>query len=155
MTDADLPFTEALYASTREVELAPLAWPAEAKAAFLAQQHAAQHAHYREHYKGMEAHIVERGGSAIGRLYLQKMDGELRIVDISLAHEARGEGIGGALLRDVLARAAAEGRFAGIHVERNNPARSLYARLGFTLADPDRGAYEFWVWHPGAPPPQT
>ena len=83
------------------------------------------------------------------------MEGELRIVDISLAPEARGEGVGTALLRDVLARAAADGRFAGIHVERNNPARSLYARLGFTVADPDRGAYEFWVWRPGAPPPPT
>ncbi len=150
MSDADLPFTAALYATTREDELAPVPWPAETKQAFLAQQHAAQHAHYAEHYKGMEAFIVERGGAAIGRLYLFEMEGELRIVDISLAPEARGQGIGAALLRDVLARAAADGRFAGIHVERQNPARSLYTRLGFTIADPDRGAYEFWVWRAGS-----
>lgn len=144
MTDADLPFTAALYASTRAEELAPVPWPDEAKRAFLAQQHAAQHAHYRQHYQGMDAWIVERGGAAVGRLYLYDMPGEIRIVDISLMPEARRQGLGAALLRDVLATAA--GRSVSIHVEKNNPARTLYARLGFTIADDDRGAYDLWEW---------
>ncbi|MDV3458652.1 GNAT family N-acetyltransferase [Sphingomonas sp. HF-S4] len=144
MCDADLAFTTALYASTRAQELAPVPWPEEAKQAFLAQQHAAQHAHYQQHYKGMDAAIVERGGTAIGRLYLYDMPGEVRIVDISLMPEARGLGLGGAMLRDVLAAAA--GRSVTIHVEKNNPARTLYARLGFTILDDDRGAYHLWEW---------
>lgn len=144
MSDADLPFTAALYASTREEELAPVPWPDEAKRAFLAQQHAAQHAHYQQHYKGMDAAIVERGGAAIGRLYLYDMPGEVRIVDISLMPEARRQGIGAALLRDVFATAG--NRSVTIHVEKNNPARSLYARLGFTILDDDRGAYDLWAW---------
>jgi ribosomal protein S18 acetylase RimI-like enzyme len=145
MSDADLPFTAALYASTRAEELAPVPWPAEAKQAFLAQQHAAQHAHYQQHYQGMEAWIVERGGAAVGRLYLYQMPGEIRIVDISLVPEARGEGIGAALLHDVLAQAP-RGDTVTIHVEKNNPARSFYARLGFTILDADRGAYDLWEW---------
>lgn len=144
MCDADLAFTAALYASTRAEELAPVPWPEAAKQAFLAQQHAAQHAHYQQHYQGMDAAIVERGGAAIGRLYLYDMPGEVRIVDISLMPEARGQGLGGAMLRDVLA--AAGERSVTIHVEKNNPARTLYARLGFTILDDDRGAYDLWEW---------
>lgn len=146
MSDADLPFTAALYASTRAEELAPVPWPAETKQAFLFQQHAAQHAHYQQHYRGMEAMIVERAGTAVGRLYLYAMPGEVRIVDISLVPEARRHGIGGALLRDLLADVARSGKSVTIHVEKNNPARTLYARLGFHILDDDRGAYDLWQW---------
>jgi ribosomal protein S18 acetylase RimI-like enzyme len=150
MSDADLPFTAALYASTRAEELAPVPWPADTKRMFLAQQHAAQHAHYQQHYRGMEAMIVERGGAAIGRLYLYEMPDEIRIVDISLIPEARRQGIGAALLRDVIAAAAPRGKSVTIHVEKNNPAHTLYARLGFTILDADRGAYDLWAWRAGA-----
>jgi ribosomal protein S18 acetylase RimI-like enzyme len=146
MTEGDLPFTAALYASTRAEELAPVPWPAETKRAFLLQQHAAQHAHYQQHYRGMEALIIERGGATIGRLYLYEMPREIRIVDISLMPEARGQGIGGRLLGEVLAGAAPLGKSVTIHVEKNNPARTLYARLGFTILDHDRGAYDLWEW---------
>jgi ribosomal protein S18 acetylase RimI-like enzyme len=150
MAESDLPFTAALYASTRAEELAPVPWPAETKQAFLLQQHAAQHAHYQQHYRGMEATIIEREGAAIGRLYLYEMPREIRIVDISLMPEARGQGIGGALLREILAGAAPRGKSVTIHVEKNNPARTLYARLGFTILDDDRGAYDLWEWRAAA-----
>ena len=146
MADADLPFAAALYASTRTEELAPLPWPEAVKQQFLAQQHAAQHAHYQQHYRGMAAMIIERGDAAIGRLYLYEMASEIRIVDISLIPHARRQGIGAALLRDLFADAAPRGKSITIHVEKNNPARTLYARLGFEIVDDDRGAYDLWEW---------
>ena len=146
MSDADLPFTAALYASTRAEELAAVPWSAEVRQTFLAQQHAAQHAHYQQHYRGMQAMIVERNGAAIGRLYLYDMPNEIRIVDVSLMPKARRQGIGAALLRDVRAQAAPLGKSVTIHVEKNNPARTLYARLGFTIVDGDRGVYDLWEW---------
>ncbi|ATY33127.1 GNAT family N-acetyltransferase [Sphingomonas psychrotolerans] len=150
MSDADLAFTAALYASTRTEELALVPWPTETKQAFLLQQHAAQHAHYQQHYRGMEAMIIERHGVAIGRLYLYEMPTEIRIVDISLMPEARGQGVGAALLRDLFADAGPRGQNVTIHVEKNNPARTLYTRLGFEVLDEDRGAYDLWQWRPAA-----
>ena len=70
MTDEDLPFVAALFASTRAEEVAQTGWPAEQQQAFLAQQHEAQHRHYRTHYPEADWLIVELGGEAIGRLYL-------------------------------------------------------------------------------------
>jgi ribosomal protein S18 acetylase RimI-like enzyme len=74
------------------------------------------------------------------------MPTEIRIVDISLMPEARGQGIGAALLRDLFAEAGSRGQNVTIHVEKNNPARTLYARLGFKIVDEDRGAYDLWEW---------
>ena len=140
-SDDDLAFVSALYASTRTEEIAMTGWPAEVQAAFLAQQAAAQHSHYSIHFADAEWLIVERAGIAIGRLYLREAPDILHIVEISLVPDSRGQGIGGAILRDVLEQARGCGRSVTIHVERNNPARSLYARLGFEVAE-EKGVYD-------------
>ena len=67
----DLPFVAELYASTRREEVAQTGWPPEMQEAFLRQQHEAQHSHYSLHFAEAEWLIVERGGEAIGRLYLR------------------------------------------------------------------------------------
>ena len=150
MTDDDLPFVAALYASTRAEELAPLPWPDENKRAFLEQQHRAQHAHYRAHYADADWLILEREGHPIGRLYLDEWREQLRVIDISLAAEARGEGIGGAILADIIAAAGTAGKGVSIHVEKTNPARHLYERLGFELVE-DKGVYDLMAWRPDGP----
>lgn len=141
MTDGDLPFVAALYASTRREEVAQTGWPPEVQQAFLRQQHEAQHSHYSIHFADAEWLIVERDGEAIGRLYLRDIPQFLHIVDISLMPESRGHGIGGAILQDVLDHARELGKGVSIHVEKNNPARSLYRRLGFEAAE-DAGIYD-------------
>jgi len=141
MSDDDLPFVAELYASTRREEVARTGWPAEMQEAFLAQQHQAQNSHYSIHFADAERLIVERRGEAIGRLYLREIPGFLHIVDIALMPESRGQGIGGAILRDILARARELGRGVSINVEKANPAHSLYRRLGFEAAE-DAGIYD-------------
>ena len=147
MNDADLPFVAALYASTRFEELAGTGWPDSIRDAFLEQQHRAQHQHYQAHYPGLEWLILEAGGEAIGRLYVVEWAGEFRVVDISLAAPHRGRGIGAALFADLLAAAAALGKNVSIHVEKANPARRLYERLGFEVVA-DKGIYDLLEWHP-------
>lgn len=150
----DFAFIEALYVSSRAEELAQTGWPAAQQHAFLVQQHRAQHHHYQRHYADAERQILERDGVAIGRLYLGHWEAEIRIVDITLLPELRGQGIGGAILRDLGAAAAAAGKAVSIHVEKMNPARRLYLRTGFVLAE-DKGVYDLMTWHPapgsGAP----
>ena len=148
--EADLPFLAALYASTRQEELAPLPWSAAEKAAFLQMQFQAQHAHYMQHYPDADWLIVEQQGDAIGRLYLETWPSEIRIIDIALMPEARGHGLGQAILEDVQALAAENGLGVGTHVEHNNPAMSLYRRLGFAKRE-DKGVYHLLRWEPSGP----
>ena len=70
-------------------------------------------------------------------------------MDIALLKSFRGRGVGARLLTDLQAEAAAAGKALRIHVERFNPALSLYARLGFRLIE-DRGVYLFLEWSPDA-----
>ena len=143
--DADLPFLGRLYASTRTEELAVVPWSEVQKAAFLQQQFEAQHAHYQTYYPGADFLVIERGGGAIGRLYLSRGAQEHRIVDIAFLPEHRRQGLGGALLRDLLAEAAAAGKAVTIHVEKFNPAMGLYRRLGFDAVG-EEGAYDLMRW---------
>lgn len=140
-TADDLPFVAELYASTRREEVAATGWPPEVQEAFLRQQHEAQRSHYSIHYADAEWLIIEREGEPIGRLYLHEGAEDLLIVDISLVPHCRGQGIGGAILRDTLALGRERAKAVTIHVEKFNPARRLYLRLGFSVVD-DVGVYE-------------
>jgi ribosomal protein S18 acetylase RimI-like enzyme len=145
--DSDLEFVAQLYAETRDEELRLVAWPDEVKRAFLRSQFDAQWAHYSRHYHDAEFSIVERLGSRIGRLYVWRGPDDVRIVDIALCAEARGAGIGEALLREVMEEAARSGKSASIHVERDNRALGLYRRLGFEPIG-EHGAYYLMKWSP-------
>ena len=150
--DEDRAFAAAVYASTRAEEVAQTGWAIEMQRQFLAQQAEAQHRHYRRHYPDAEWLIVERGGEAVGRLYLEEWPSQFRVIDISLVPESRGSGIGAAILCDIGAAAAAAGKKVSIHVEKNNRARNLYIRLGFAVVE-DKDVYDLMEWDPGAAPP--
>ena len=91
--------------------------------------------------------MVESEGRPAGRLYVHRRPAEIRILDISLLPEHRGQGIGGALLRDLITEAEGIGQPVSIHVEKQNPALRLYQRLGFVEAG-DTGAYLFMQRQP-------
>jgi ribosomal protein S18 acetylase RimI-like enzyme len=139
----DLPFLSALYASTREDELAVVPWSPAEKAAFLRQQFDAQHHHYQTYYASASFDVVLVDGVAAGRVYVHRDAEEVRVIDIALLPAFRNRGIGSWLLRRLQQEAA--DRCLSIHVERMNPALSLYRRLGFVVAE-DKGVYLFMVW---------
>jgi ribosomal protein S18 acetylase RimI-like enzyme len=140
VVDADRTFLVDLYASTREEELAQVAWDDGTKRAFVEQQFAAQDAHYRGNYPGATLDVIEVDGAAAGRLYVHRGPSDIRIMDIALMPAFRGRGIGTGLLRGLMEEADASGRKLSIHVEQNNPALSLYSRLGFLPAG-EHGVY--------------
>jgi ribosomal protein S18 acetylase RimI-like enzyme len=116
-------------------ELAQTPWDEPTKRAFLEQQFSAQDTHYKTNYTDTTySVIVAPGGEPAGRLYVARWEDEIRIVDIALLPDFRGRGLGTALLGDLMAEADAAGKPLSIHVEQNNPARSLYDRLGFEEA---------------------
>jgi ribosomal protein S18 acetylase RimI-like enzyme len=130
----------AIYASTRAEELAVTSWPDETKAAFLAQQFEAQDTHYRAHFPDASFDVVLVDGEPAGRLYVDRREDEILLVDIALLPAFRGHGAGGELLRGVIAEADEAGKPVSIHVEHGNRALSLYERHGFERAA-DHGIY--------------
>jgi ribosomal protein S18 acetylase RimI-like enzyme len=148
VTDADRPFLVDLYSSVREPELAHVPWDDATKRAFVEHQLAAQDDHYRRHYPGASLDVVEVDGRPAGRLYVHRGPSDIRIMDVALSPAFRGGGIGTRLLRSLVEEAEASGRTLSIHVEANNPARALYARLGFRVAG-ESGVYLLMERPPG------
>jgi ribosomal protein S18 acetylase RimI-like enzyme len=145
VADGDREFLVDVYASVREPELAHVAWDDAMRRAFVEQQFAAQDAHYRKHYPGATLDVIELDGERAGRLYVHRAARDIRIMDIALTPEFRGQGTGSELLRSLIDEAEASGRTLSIHVEHNNPARRLYERLGFRPAG-DHGVYLLMVY---------
>lgn len=147
-TEADIPFLMRLYASTREQELAPVPWSAEQKAAFLAQQFDAQRRHYRA-YTDCAFDVIEHNGEPAGRLYLRAQPSRLHVVDVALLPPWRGRGFGTTLFESLQAVGRTSGRSVTTFVEKFNPARRLYSRLGFAEIA-DNGVYLELEWRPDA-----
>jgi ribosomal protein S18 acetylase RimI-like enzyme len=145
--DGDKPFLLRVYAGTRAEELAPVPWTSAQRAAFVAQQFAAQTTHYAQHYAGMSADVIVIDDVPAGRLLVARWPEEIRIVDISILPEHRGHGAGTLLLRRLRDEAAAAGKCLSVHVERENRALRLYQRLGFRRAG-EHGVHLRMEWDP-------
>ena len=85
-------------------------WPDEAKTAFINQQFHAQHTYYQEHFSAAQWLIIQYDGQPAGRLYVNRSPDAIHIIDITLLPEFRGLGLGGHILRDLLAEAAGAGQ---------------------------------------------
>jgi ribosomal protein S18 acetylase RimI-like enzyme len=145
ITPEDNAFLARVYASSRAEELAITGWPDELKANFCRSQFDAQSAYYSANYRGASFQIIERDGWPVGRLYVDRSEKEIRIVDITLLSEFRGSGIGTKLLRELQEEARAAAKSLTIHVERFNRALGLYQRLGFQQVE-DKGVYLLMKW---------
>jgi ribosomal protein S18 acetylase RimI-like enzyme len=112
----------------------------------------AQRNGYRMRFPNAEHQLVLVDGRQVGRLWVSREHGELRLVDLSLLPAHRGAGIGTALLRALQEEAALAGKPLRLSVGRDNPARRLYERLGFTptagSAANTAGPYLTLEWNP-------
>ncbi|MBJ6760450.1 GNAT family N-acetyltransferase [Myxococcaceae bacterium JPH2] len=155
VTPEDSPFLFALYASTRAEELAAWGWAPAQSDAFLRLQWLAQQRDWSLRFPGAEHHVVLHDGRPAGRLLVSRAeDAEAwRLVDVSLLPEHRGAGLGTHLLKSLQAEAARAGRPLHLSVRGDNPARRLYARLGFQeQPNPEPGdPYVAMRWSAPAP----
>ena len=143
--DRDKSFLRELYATTRAAEMAMVPWSDEQKDEFVEMQFNAQHTFYFEQFKNAEFGIISKNNLDIGRLYLDRRDDEVRIIDIALHPTYQRLGIGERLLNAIIQYAQERELPVTIHVEKNNPAMSLYLRLGFELIE-DQGVYDLMQW---------
>ena len=147
ITSDDENFLYRLYASTRQEELAQTSWTEAEKEIFLKQQFSAQHKFYMKQFNRAKFDVVLKNSKPIGRLYVDRREDEIRLIDIALMPEFRNMGIGTSLLNDLLDEARKVNKPLRIHVEKYNPALQLYQRLNFKEIK-DTGVYYLMEWTP-------
>ena len=143
----DQDFLYSVYASTRADEMRLAQWDIGQAEAFLRMQFDAQRAFYAEHYPNARYQIILLDDQRVGRLYVDRWESEIRIMDIALLPAYRGRGIGSTLLNTVFEEARASDLPVTIHVERFNPALRWYEALGFRARE-DKGVYLLMAWQP-------
>lgn len=129
--ESDDPFLLELYASTRAMELAQVPWTELQKSAFLQMQFAAQKKSYAAEYPAATHDLICRDGLPVGRLYLSRKEDRFHILDITVAEHCRKEGVGSAVLKEILQEADAVQKPVSIYIENFNPSLRLFKHLGF------------------------
>ena len=93
-------------------------------------QHRAQEQQWKTAHAGLERWlVVDDEDDVVGRCYLAEEDDGLRVVELTVRPERRGQGIGTQVLGWVHARAGR--RPVTLHVDHRSRARDLYLRLGY------------------------
>ena len=87
------------------------------------------------------AEILEIDGRPIGLLKVSRQNAEWELLQLQIASEFQGQGIGGRLVSGLIAQAATAGVPLKLSVLKVNPALRLYERLGFRLVSESEIAY--------------
>lgn len=149
MCPEDEAFLIRVYGSTRLEELALTQWNEAQREAFIKMQCAAQQADYQHRCPAAQYDIILLDGQPVGRLYVDRREREIRILDMTLLPESRGTGIGTPLIQELMSEAAAAGKTLAIYVDFSSPARRLFERLGFAPIEGD-GYNVLMAWRPEA-----
>ena len=147
-TEADDDFILSCYASTRAQELEQVPWSVEQKEAFVRMQYTAQKNHYAAEAPCASHDIIYVAGTPVGRIYLDRREDAMHILDITLLPQHRNQGTGSLLLRRFLNEAGKAGKPVTIYVESFNPSLRLFERLGFRK-DHEKGFHLLMKWQPG------
>jgi len=138
-----------LYAGTRADEMALVPWTEEQQHAFVKMQYAAQQAHYREKFPTASHEIILLDGRPVGQRYVDRLEREIRIIDIIVMASERNHGIGTFSVRELMDEAKGAGTVVTIYVETFNPSLNLFERLGFRQVA-EHGAHLLMEWAPAS-----
>jgi len=83
----------------------------------------------------------------IGRMLVDRNDGEILLRDIALLTQYRNRGFGTILIYDLMKEATISGRAIRLHVLATSAAVRLYQRLGFSITG-EEAAYLEMKWIP-------
>jgi RimJ/RimL family protein N-acetyltransferase len=147
--EADETLLLEIYSSARTDEMAFVPWDAGQKQAFLQMQFSAQQKHYQAYFPQAAHEMIEVEGQPVGRLYVDRRETEIRILDVTLLPQARGRGIGTQILLDLIKEAMQANKSVSIYVESFSRSMGLFQRLGFIKTE-ESGATWLMVWHAGS-----
>lgn len=131
INENDLPFLFQVYADTRQDEFKNIGWIPEQIDSFLRMQFNLQHKQYLENYQQATFEIILWNEIQIGRLYVNRTNDDIRIIDIALLSQYRHQGIGSRIIMNLITESEEKKIPLSLHVEQNNPAMGLYEKLGF------------------------
>ena len=133
--DSDFRFQ--LYVSTRAEELSIFAWSEQQQATFMKMQFMARELSYSNAYPAKTVSLVVCDGRRVGAVMVDRSDHEIRLIDIALLPEARGHGIGTALIQTLIVESRTASKPLRLQVAKGNRAAALYSRLGFVKTGED------------------
>jgi ribosomal protein S18 acetylase RimI-like enzyme len=133
--DGDFLFL--LYTGTRQEEMAAWGLYPEQQSALLRMQFQAQRQGYAADFPNAECQIILANGEPVGRMIVDRMGEQVRLVDIAVLAAYRNRGVGAQLIGQLIAESHASGKPLNLRVVKGNPAIRLYQRLGFTQVGED------------------
>jgi ribosomal protein S18 acetylase RimI-like enzyme len=127
-----------LFCRVRTRELDAASWDEHLRAATLRLQFDAQRRGYRQQWPDCETRMVLVGNALAGWVVVDLAGPALHLLDIAVAPESRGQGIGARIVRALQDEASRAGRPLVLTVLRTNlPAVRLYSRLDFQVVRAD------------------
>jgi ribosomal protein S18 acetylase RimI-like enzyme len=150
VTDVDVAFVADLVAADAREHLGAV--PDALRDDLVALQVRAQQAHVAVHWPEAQDWVLLDGTEhPVGRMLVASEGADVHLLDLRVAAAHRGRGIARRALLDLL-RACERSRSAvHLHVQRDNPARRLYERLGFVAVEgPDEALDLAMRWQPGS-----
>ncbi|GLK82729.1 GNAT family N-acetyltransferase [Ancylobacter defluvii] len=94
-----------------------------------------QIASFAHQWRGDEVRIILLDGSEVGWIQTREEAPKIRLLQFFIMPDQQGRGIGSEVLAQLLAQGDSAGKPVTLAVLRNNPARRLYERFGFTVVD--------------------
>ena len=146
--DDDAPLLLEIFTAARAREMELVDWDDQQKQVFLSMQQAAQSRDYSARFPDATHDIIELDGQPVGRLWVDRRPGEIRVIDITVLEAHQGRGIGRRIFEDLQAEATRDGCVLreSVFVE-NHRARALYHDLGFETVN-ESGGYLALEWRP-------
>jgi ribosomal protein S18 acetylase RimI-like enzyme len=92
-----------------------------------------QRARFAAQWKRDEVKIISLDGKDVGWLQVAEMPTEIRLQKFFVSPQYQRSGIGSEILSTLLATWRSTGKKIVLRVLKNNPARRLYERLGFSV----------------------
>jgi ribosomal protein S18 acetylase RimI-like enzyme len=100
-----------------------------------------QQSRFKRHFDASRCQIVVLDERNIGVLSVERREDEFFLANLQILPEFQGQGLGGAIIANLLSEAFVLNLPVRLQVLKVNPARRLYERLGFAVVGETESHY--------------